>query len=283
MNKIITILLTLLVFGCANNQIKTSQISIPAKYVYQQPVTPKLVLTTPSQTSPKIKIDSLLVNNSQSATGTEESKALTAQDEESLFPRLVHYIKKGVASWYGPGFHGKQTATGEIFNMYEMTAAHKTLPIPSYAEVTNLENNKTVVVRINDRGPFVGNRLLDLSYAAAKTLGIQSEGTGNVKIKAISPLQALPAIQKTAESQHKKVYMEVGRFGSEKRALKLHHKIASHNSLKPTIVAAKSKQNTFYKVQIGPINSSQNAQQVSHQLARLGIKDPQFVAETRQN
>ncbi len=283
MNKLITIFLTLLVFGCANNQMKTGEASIPSKYVYQEPVTPKLILTTTVQTSPKISTDSILATTEKAIENKEETKTLSVQDEENLFPRLVRYLKKGVASWYGPGFHGRKTATGEIFNMYEMTAAHKTLPIPSYAEVTNLENNKTVVVRINDRGPYVGNRLLDLSYAAAKKLGLQSEGTGNVKIKAISPLQALPDIQKSAESQNKKVYMQVGSFGSQKKALKLHHKIASNKALKPTIVASKNNQNTFYKVQLGPINSPQNAQKLSYQLARIGIKDPQFVAETRQN
>lgn len=214
---------------------------------------------------------------------TESGNKLSSQEEESLFPRLVRYIKKGVASWYGPGFHGRKTATGEIFNMYEMTAAHKTLPIPSYAEVTNLANNRTVVVKINDRGPYVGNRLLDLSYAAAKKLGIQGGGTGKVEIKAISPLQALPHIQKSAESQHKKVFMQLGSFGSQKKAMKLHQKLASNHLPAPTIVTAKGRQSTSYKVQLGPINSPENARQLSSQLARLGIKDPEFVAETRQN
>ena len=91
--------------------------------------------------------------------------------QEKLLPRIASYIKQGVASWYGPGFHGKKTATGEIFDMYAMTAAHKTLPIPSYAQVTNLENNRSIIVRINDRGPFVRNREMDLSYAAAKHSG----------------------------------------------------------------------------------------------------------------
>jgi rare lipoprotein A len=87
---------------------------------------------------------------------------------------------KSIASWYGPGFHGKKTANGERFNMYAMTAAHKTLPLSSYAKVTNLKNHRTVIVRINDRGPYHGSRSLDLSYAAAKKLGIS--GVGSVRI-----------------------------------------------------------------------------------------------------
>ena len=112
-------------------------------------------------------------------------------EKKDFLPRIAQYIKRGIASWYGPGFHGKKTASGEVFNMYEMTAAHKTLPIHSYAQVTNLNNNKSVIVRINDRGPYSHNRLLDLSYAAAKKIGIHSAGTGKVEIKAISPTEAL--------------------------------------------------------------------------------------------
>ena len=95
----------------------------------------------------------------------------------------VHAAKthhQGIASWYGPRFHGKRTANGERFNMYAMTAAHKTLPLSSYAEVTNLKNHRSVIVRINDRGPYHGKRALDLSYAAAKELGIS--GLGSVQI-----------------------------------------------------------------------------------------------------
>ncbi len=210
-----------------------------------------------------------------------DKKTTDDKKPEGWLPRIARYLKKGIASWYGPGFHGRKTANGEIFNMYEMTAAHKTLPIPSYAEITNLENNKKIVVRINDRGPYVGNRLLDLSYAAAKKLGIQSEGTGKVEIKAITPLQALPQIQKTAESQHKSVFFQVGSFGSQSKALRLQGKIAANNLPEPTILAAKSKMKTQYKVQMGPIKSKENAESIAYQLAKLGIKDPQIVTASR--
>ena len=96
---------------------------------------------------------------------------------------------QGTASWYGPRFHGKKTANGERFNMYAMTAAHKTLPLSSYAEVTNLKNHRSVIVRINDRGPYHGKRALDLSYAAAKVLGIS--GLGSVQIKPLDRNQTL--------------------------------------------------------------------------------------------
>jgi rare lipoprotein A len=91
--------------------------------------------------------------------------------------------RRSTASWYGADFHGKKTASGERYNMYAMTAAHKTLPLSSYAEVTNLKNHRSVIVRINDRGPYHGKRAMDLSYAAAKELGITGKGTGSVQIK----------------------------------------------------------------------------------------------------
>jgi rare lipoprotein A len=97
------------------------------------------------------------------------------------------YVERGVASWYGPGFHKERTSTGESYDMYGMTAAHKTLPLPAYVRVTNLQNGRSVVVRVNDRGPFVGNRIIDLSYAAASRLDMLRNGTAMVEVRALDP------------------------------------------------------------------------------------------------
>jgi rare lipoprotein A len=97
------------------------------------------------------------------------------------------YLERGVASWYGPGFHKVRTSTGEIYDMYAMTAAHKTLPLPAYVRVTNLQNGRSVVVRVNDRGPFVGNRIIDLSYTAAAKLDMLREGTAMVEVRSVGP------------------------------------------------------------------------------------------------
>ncbi len=103
---------------------------------------------------------------------------------KQYYPRKnLNYDEKGIASWYGPKFHGKLTANGEIFNQYELTAAHKTLPIPSAVKVTNLKNNKSLIVRINDRGPFVNDRIIDLSYQSAKELNLLESGTGFVRVQ----------------------------------------------------------------------------------------------------
>ncbi|MCC7251841.1 septal ring lytic transglycosylase RlpA family protein [Hyphomicrobium sp.] len=97
------------------------------------------------------------------------------------------YDRVGVASWYGSDFHGRKTANGEIFDMHALTAAHPTLPMPSYAYVTNLSNNRTILVRINDRGPYVGDRMIDLSRESARTLGLLSGGTGRVRVRYAGP------------------------------------------------------------------------------------------------
>jgi peptidoglycan lytic transglycosylase len=99
----------------------------------------------------------------------------------------VAYVERGVASWYGPGFHQVRTSNGETYDMYAMTAAHKTLPLPAYVRVTNLENGRSVVVRVNDRGPFVGNRIIDLSYTAASRLDMLRNGTAMVEVRGIDP------------------------------------------------------------------------------------------------
>jgi rare lipoprotein A len=97
------------------------------------------------------------------------------------------YVERGVASWYGPGFHKVRTSTGEPYDMYGMSAAHKTLPIPCYVRVTNLQNGRSVVVRVNDRGPFVGNRIIDLSYTAAAKLDMLRNGTAMVEVRTVGP------------------------------------------------------------------------------------------------
>jgi rare lipoprotein A len=209
MNKIIPSISVILLCGCSTQQVRTPDVSI------NKITTPSLLTSEVSQnqatapskaTTPSAQIKRHLIADRplRHHTVLQVSKSDKHEEQpqpEALIPRITRYIKQGIASWYGPRFHGKKTATGEIFNMYAMTAAHKTLPIPSYAQVTNLENNRSVIVRINDRGPYVGDRLLDLSYAAAKKLGIQKEGLAKVEIVALTKDQALPQLKNDKEGK----------------------------------------------------------------------------------
>lgn len=183
--------------------------------------------------------------------------------------------KQGVASWYGKQFHGKKTATGELFDMYAMTAAHNSLPLDSYAEITNVENHRTVIVRINDRGPFYDHRILDLSYSAAKQLGMDEAGTSKVAIKSIPAEQALKQLQK----QNLPIYLQVGSFNDKKMAQALQKNISKQHLSDVKIAASSHKGATLYKVQL-PIKSSRHAGELNDKLAKLGITDTQFVTET---
>lgn len=116
-------------------------------------------------------------------------------------PKSGGYQAKGTASWYGRKFHGKRTSSGEPYDMYGMTAAHISLPLPTYAKVKNLENGREVIVKINDRGPFVHDRLIDLSYAAAKKLGFHNAGTAKVELTAIDPVAWQKSQGKSAKTQ----------------------------------------------------------------------------------
>jgi rare lipoprotein A len=253
MNKIILITLLSTLFGCSSEQIKTTSTISPS----------------PIESSAARQHSTFSVNNQDE---------LAADD--NLLPRISRYLKQGIASWYGPGFHGKKTATGEIFDMYAMTAAHKTLPIPSYAQVTNLINHRSIIVRINDRGPFVGNKEVDLSYAAAKNLDLGAGNSSAIEIKAISPKQALPRIQQLAATQAKQVFLQVGSFGTQKKALELKNKIVASHLPSADIRSSTYKKSTLYKVQIGPIKSTINANELNQQLAEIGIIDTQFVTES---
>src|SRR6201999_1972511 len=129
------------------------------------------------------------------------------------------YMERGVASWYGPTFHGVNTSSGERYDMYGMTAAHKTLPIPCYARVTNLLNGRSIVVRINDRGPFVANRLIDLSYTAAAKLDMLRGGTAMVEVRVVTPDNPQDqALTRANEPPPPTLYIQAGAFAVPENA-----------------------------------------------------------------
>jgi len=206
------------------------------------------------------------------------------------------YVETGVSSWYGPNFHGKKTSSQETYDMYKMTAAHKTLPIPSYVEVTNLRNGRKVIVRVNDRGPFHDNRIIDLSYVAAAKLGIIKTGTGLVKIRAIDPsnpraylndyhspqeshqktvpvrVKEKPKTQQQPVRQ-KQLYIQLGAFSEIENArhFRARVQLAVNRSVSIASVSAEGK--LLYKVRIGPVRNVEVADQVSHDLNEAGLYD----------
>jgi rare lipoprotein A len=178
------------------------------------------------------------------------------------------YHAKGLASWYGTKFHNQRTSSGEPYNMFAMTAAHKSLPIPSYLKVRNLVNGREVIVKVNDRGPFHDNRLIDLSYVAAKKLGITGNGTGLVEVKSIDTgtlpsMPSMPSFQRMGTSKlaskhnntQNHVYLQLGAFANQANAAQFAKKI--HELTKqPIRLATGAGARPIYKVQVGPLAGS---------------------------
>ena len=162
--------------------------------------------------------------------------------------------EEGLASWYGRRFHGKKTASGELYDMYAMTAAHPTLPIPSYARVTSIGNGKSVVVRINDRGPFHSKRIIDLSYTAAHKLGYLGQGSARVRVESIDP--ATHDIQ--GDSTSEGLFVQAGAFGQPENAQKLLERLKRELALddaRARVVLI----GTLHRVHIGPYASEDDA------------------------
>ena len=184
------------------------------------------------------------------------------------------YEQRGIASWYGKKFHGKRTSNGETYDMYEMTAAHKTLPLPSYVSVTNLDNKKTIIVRVNDRGPFVGDRIIDLSYAAATKLDLVRPGTGPVLVRAIDPKGT--GYDTLSSRSH---YLSVGTFSKRDNAAKLQTKLRSVGFRNTEIAKKVSSGRTLYQVRIGPVDVNKDVDSLIRKVGRHLSEEPVIVSQ----
>ncbi|MCL6420703.1 septal ring lytic transglycosylase RlpA family protein [Aestuariirhabdus sp. Z083] len=210
----------------------------------------------------------------------------------------VGYDKEGTASWYGTKFHGHKTANGETYNMYGMSAAHKTLPLPSYARVTNLANGKTVVVRVNDRGPFHGDRLIDMSYAAARKLGFYGKGTARVRVEGIDPdnynarqMQQStpvrsPAAKVTAkpvaskpEAKHPRMFLQVAALQNQQSAQNLQQRLSSVTRFPVSVIEGSERPAPLHRVRIGPFTTLQEVEEVKQQVDNAALGASHLVYE----
>jgi rare lipoprotein A len=182
------------------------------------------------------------------------------------------YLERGVASWYGPTFHGESTSSGEKYDMYAMTAAHKTLPLPTYARVTNLKNGRSIVVRINDRGPFVSNRLIDLSYSAAAKLDMLKEGTTLVEVKALT-VQEPDDLTRSAQTPPPSLYVQAGAFSDQRNAERVLDRLHTGGLPGAFILAPPDGKPPLYRVRLGPISSVPEFDQLAAKLKALGFPD----------
>src|SRR5690625_4179974 len=181
-----------------------------------------------------------------------------------------NFTERGIASWYGNKFHGRRTSNGETYDMCAMTAAHKQLPLPSYVEVTNLNNGRKVVVRVNDRGPFVKNRIIDLSYAAASRLDMLKAGTAPVSIRTLMP-GATPQPVTTATVPDGKImyYIQAGAFSDRGNADRLRSQLDSYRLGVPSMLESITLSGRLlHRVRLGPMSSVGEVDQLSATLVK---------------
>lgn len=186
------------------------------------------------------------------------------------------YDATGVASWYGPTFDGLRTSDGDRYDMYAMTAAHKTLPLPCYVRVTNLANGRSIVVKVNDRGPFVANRLIDLSYVAAAKLDMLGSGTALVEVRAITP-SAPAVLTRVAESPPPALYVQVGAFAQRRNADKVLTRLQAAGLAGAFIFGPPVTRSRLYRVRIGPVSGVPEFDRLVARLTVLGYPGARLV------
>lgn len=192
-----------------------------------------------------------------------------------VLPTAAGYAERGVASWYGPGFHRGRTAIGEPYDMHAMTAAHKTLPLPAYVQVTNLKNGRSVVVRVNDRGPFKDGRIIDLSRTAALKLDMVRDGTAFVEVRVLVPGNAAePVAAKAAE-----FYVQAGAFADPANANTLASKLHAQGYDQAFVRNDVINGQAMYRVRVGPIPNVGEFDRVVAQLKMLGVRDAQLALD----
>jgi rare lipoprotein A len=201
-----------------------------------------------------------------------------------IMPSALGYVATGTASWYGRKFHGHLTSNGETYDMYGMSAAHKSLPLPTFLKVTNLANNKQVIVRVNDRGPFHGDRLIDLSYAAASKLDMLKHGTARVRIEAIDPqawqrssnvIAAAPVAEPSVAGK----YLQVGAYSNRNSAQYVEEQLRMVFADLAVIIrtAENAEGVALHRVQLGPLQPSTSLAEVTKQLELLGYSNPRLI------
>jgi len=248
------ILLLALLAGCGKDQVRDSD-GVPSRAVSANSVNNAVPRPEP-----------------RSRYGNHSPYVVFGQTYE-VWASAKGYKKTGTASWYGTKFHGRPTSSGETFDMYKATAAHRNLPLPTYAEVTNLENGRKVVVKINDRGPFKGNRIIDLSYGAAVKLGMINSGTARVKVETIT----FDDDNRRAEIAEEGEILQAGAFNSKTSARRLMQQLDDAGIDDVELQTAASGRSFLYRVWIGPLFSEQQINQVIATVLELGLERPHRV------
>jgi len=205
-----------------------------------------------------------------------------------VLPSCAGYVERGLASWYGNKFHGYMTSNFEKYDMYAFTAANKTVPLPCYLRVTNLENGKTAIVRVNDRGPFAPNRVVDLSYVAAVKLGVWPKGTAMVEVRGIDPdhPDRKPELPRTSvvsgppeKTPKPGLYLQVGAFADVANAERAASQVRAAKLGDVRVVESNVNGKSLRRVRVGPLRDADEADRLTPKLKSLGLGEPRVAVD----
>ncbi len=192
-----------------------------------------------------------------------------------VLPSARGYRERGLASWYGSKFHGRPTSSGEPFDMYRVSAAHKTLPLPTWVEVTNLDNGRKLTVRVNDRGPFKEGRIIDLSYAAAVLLDVVDSGTARVDVRAVE--QAELPVDSIGAPRELPVWIQAGAFSRERTADGVARQLRGADVDRVRVERQRVGGRTIWRVRAGPFRDAERAERQARRIYGLGLGPPVYV------
>jgi rare lipoprotein A len=273
------VITALFLAGCSNPKKPSSRYSVENDYGPDEPVDVSHVKDAVPRVEPRSR-------------GGNKSPYNVLGRTYHVMNESNGYRERGGASWYGKKFHGHLTSNGEVYDMYSMSAAHKSLPLPTYVRVTNLANGKQVIVRVNDRGPFHSGRIIDLSYAAAAKLGMLRHGTARVEVEAINPrtwqspeststvvtvqpapsapVSAIVPVSQMSDAMGQGQYIQVGAYsqaGTANRVAKQLTGLYGHNA---RLVDVQRGGQVLYRVLVGPLNSTNDLNALIQQLNQSG-------------
>ncbi len=273
----LTIFIVLLFASCSKKEQKRTPITNEGRYAIEQDLAPN---------SPEFDINTLeqwdIQPEAKSRYGNHSPYVVFGKTYYLADPKK-DFEQTGTASWYGKKFHGHTTSNMEIFDMYKLTAAHRTLPLPSYVEVTNLDNNKKVIVRVNDRGPFKSKRIIDLSWAAAKALDYDKKGLANVHIRLLHPNSHKPIKTQVAYTSNSidhdgLKFLQIGAYSQKHTALDIAKQL-SQLIILPIHVTNTLADSPLFRVRIGPLTDEVNIIDIIDKIQTKGFENSKIVVE----
>jgi rare lipoprotein A len=276
----LSILITLIfVSGCSTQKVKRTPITNEGRYSIQQDLAPNATDFDVSS------LEQWQIQPEKKSRYGNHSPYVVFGKTYYLVESKNDFEQSGTASWYGKKFHGHTTSNMEVFDMYKLTAAHRTLPLPSYVEVTNLDNNKKIIVRVNDRGPFKSKRIIDLSWAAAKALDYDTKGLANVHIrlvqapgKQIDDVRLTQKLPKFGEQLPDLKFLQIGAFSQKQKALNIARQLSQLVSL-PVHVTDTLANTPLFRVRIGPLTEEVNIIDVIEKIHQQGFLNTKMVVE----